>query len=56
MEAIGGVRYAIVLLGAFAFIRMRPNILKEKFADWTLVEKSVATGMVAAGLVLFALM
>ncbi len=55
VDAIGGVRYAIVFLGAFVLTRIRPDILKDRFAGWVLLGKSVATGLVAVGLVLLAL-
>lgn len=55
VDAISGVRYAIIFIGALLLTKMRPQWLKEDFRGWQLVTKSVATGLVVAGLVLVGL-
>jgi len=55
VDAIAGVRYAVIFTGALAITKLRPRWLKEDFRGWALVGKSVATLLVVAGLVLLAL-
>jgi uncharacterized membrane protein len=55
VDAISGVRYAIIFVGAFLLTKMRPQWLKENFSGSQLVTKSVATAMVVAGLVIVGL-
>ena len=50
VDAIGGVRYAIVFLGGFAFTKMRPAILRENFAGCVRIGKSAATAWWPSGL------
>jgi drug/metabolite transporter (DMT)-like permease len=52
VDAISGVRYAVIFLGALLLTRLRPAWLKEKFHGWQLVSKAVATCLVVAGLVM----
>jgi drug/metabolite transporter (DMT)-like permease len=52
VDAIAGLRYAIVFVGAFLLTRMKPSLLSEDFHRHALIGKSVATGLVAAGLAL----
>ncbi len=52
VDAISGVRYAVIFLGALLLTKLRPRWLKETFRGWQLLFKAVATGLVVAGLVL----
>lgn len=52
IDAISGVRYVIIFLGAYLLTRMRPDWLKEDFQTHALIGKSIATGLIVAGLVL----
>lgn len=52
VDAISGVRYAVIFLGAFLFTKLKPQWLKEEFRGWELVTKMAATLLVIAGLVL----
>lgn len=55
VEAISGVRYVIVFIGAYAITKFRPNWFQEDFARWTLAFKVLATGLVVTGLVIVGL-
>lgn len=55
VDAISGVRYAVIFLGAYLLTQLRPQWLKENFRGWTLVGKTVATLLIVAGLVLLGL-
>jgi drug/metabolite transporter (DMT)-like permease len=52
VEAISGVRYVIVFLGAWAVTRWRPSWFREDFARRAMVVKIVGTSLVVAGLIL----
>jgi uncharacterized membrane protein len=52
VDAISGVRYVIIFVGALLLTRFRPNWLNEHFRGWELVTKAAATCLVVAGLVL----
>ena len=52
VDAISGVRYAIIFVGAILLTRFKPQWLKEGFRGWQLVTKAIATALVVAGLVL----
>ena len=52
VEAIAGVRYVVIFLGAYAITRWRPSWFKEDFTRWTLVIKAAGTALVVSGLVL----
>ncbi|HEX6804474.1 MAG TPA: DMT family transporter [Terriglobales bacterium] len=52
VDAISGVRYVIIFLGALLLTKLRPAWLQEKFRGWQLVSKAMATCLVVAGLVL----
>ncbi len=52
VDAISGVRYAVIFIGAYLFTKLKPNWLEEEFGGWELVTKVVATLLVVAGLVL----
>ena len=55
VDAISGVRYAIVFLGAYVITKWKPDWLQEQFSGWTLAAKTIATMLVTAGLVLVSL-
>lgn len=55
VEAISGVRYVIIFLGALLLTRFRPRLLRESFSGWRFVSKTIATGLVIAGLVVMGL-
>lgn len=55
VEAISGLRYVIIFLGAYAITKWKPSWFRENFRGWTLVAKVVATSLVVAGLVLVGL-
>lgn len=52
VEAIAGVRYVVVFLGAWAITRWRPSWFCEDFTRRALLVKLVGTGLVVAGLIL----
>jgi uncharacterized membrane protein len=52
VDAISGLRYAIIFLGAYLLTRVKPEWLREDFTRRALAGKSVATALIAAGLVL----
>lgn len=52
VEAISGVRYVIVFLGAWAVTHWRPSWFCEDFTRRALVVKIVGTSLVVAGLIL----
>lgn len=52
VEAITGLRYVLIFLGAYGISKLRPAWLQENFAGPTLAGKALATAMVVAGLVL----
>lgn len=51
VEAISGLRYVVIFVGAYAITRFRPQWFKEDFSRRTLVIKILATALVIAGLV-----
>lgn len=55
VDAISGVRYAIIFLGAYLLTRVRPRWLRENFQGLTLAGKSAATLLIVAGLILLGL-
>jgi len=55
VEAISGVRYAVIFVASFVLTSMRPDLLKENFTGWVLAAKSMATGLVIAGLAVIGL-
>lgn len=52
VEAISGVRYVIVFLGAWMITRWRPSWFSENFTPRALLVKLAGTAMVIAGLVI----
>jgi drug/metabolite transporter (DMT)-like permease len=55
VDAIAGVRYAIIFIGAFLLTKLHSDWLKEDFRGAELFAKAAATGLVIAGLVLTAM-
>jgi drug/metabolite transporter (DMT)-like permease len=55
VDAVTGLRYVIIFLGAYGVTRLRPSWLQENFEGMVLIGKSVATLMVVAGLVFLGL-
>lgn len=55
VQAISGVRYAIIFIGAYLITKFRPSWFQENFRGWVLVTKVSGTCLVIAGLVLVAL-
>lgn len=54
VQAISGVRYAVVFAGAYAVTRWRPSWFRENFGTSALLTKAAGTALVIAGLVLSA--
>ena len=52
VDAISGVRYAIIFIGALLLTKLRPTWLKEDFGGWQLLGKVIATALVVAGLMI----
>lgn len=52
VDAISGVRYAIIFLGALLLTKLKPRWLEENFRGWQLISKLAATALVIAGLIL----
>ncbi|HEY6937963.1 MAG TPA: hypothetical protein VI424_12470 [Terriglobales bacterium] len=55
VDAISGVRYAIIFVGAYGLTRLYPRWLQENFRGWTLAGKALATLLIVAGLVFLGL-
>ncbi|MGH9517726.1 MAG: EamA family transporter [Terriglobales bacterium] len=55
VDAISGVRYVVIFLGALFLTKFHPAWLKEQFRGWQLISKVIATCLVVAGLVLVGL-
>jgi hypothetical protein len=55
VEAISGVRYIVIFIGAYAITMLKPSWFREDFRKWMLVAKVAATCLVVAGLVLLGL-
>lgn len=55
VEAISGVRYVVIFVGAYAITKWRPAWFREDFRRWALVAKASATSLVITGLVLVGL-
>ena len=50
IEAISGVRYIVVFIGAYAITRLKPSWFQEDFSRSKLAAKMIATALVVAGL------
>ncbi len=55
VDAITGLRYVIIFVGAYGITRMRPAWLRENFSGFALLGKIAATLLVVAGLVVLGL-
>jgi uncharacterized membrane protein len=55
VEAISGVRYVVIFVGAYAITKWKPAWFREDFRTWALVAKATATSLVIAGLVVVGL-
>ncbi len=55
VQAISGVRYVTIFIGAYLVTRFKPSWFRENFRGWALVAKATATCLVVAGLVLIGL-
>jgi drug/metabolite transporter (DMT)-like permease len=55
VDAIGGVRFAIIFVGAVLLTNLRPQWLREDFTGRELVIKTAATALVVAGMVWLAI-
>jgi drug/metabolite transporter (DMT)-like permease len=51
VDAITGLRYAIIFIGAYALTKMRPDWLQEQFTGRAFIVKCAATLLIVAGLV-----
>ncbi|HLH43109.1 MAG TPA: EamA family transporter [Bryobacteraceae bacterium] len=54
VDAISGLRYAVIFLGAYLLTRFKPGVLRENFGRSALIGKSIATALVVAGLAVLA--
>jgi hypothetical protein len=52
VNAISGLRYAIIFVGAYSITRWKPSWFREDFRTWPLIAKFTATCLVIAGLAL----
>jgi uncharacterized membrane protein len=50
VNAISGVRFGIIFVGAYLLTKLKPSWLKEDFHGWQLTTKTFATCLVIAGL------
>jgi drug/metabolite transporter (DMT)-like permease len=55
VEAISGIRYVVIFLGAYMITRWRPSWFREDFSRRTLWIKVTGTALVVAGLILVGL-
>lgn len=55
VEAVSGLRYVVVFIGAYAITRFKPSWFQEDFRWRVLIAKATATALVVAGLVVTAL-
>jgi drug/metabolite transporter (DMT)-like permease len=55
VDAITGVRYVVIFAVSYGLTLLRPRLLREDFSGAVLFGKTVATGLVVAGLVLIGL-
>ena len=51
VDAISGVRFGIIFVGALLLTRFRPDWLREEFTGRTLIIKTLATATIIAGMV-----
>lgn len=50
VNAISGVRFGVIFVGAYILTRLRPSWLHEDFHGWQLATKTFATCLIVAGL------
>lgn len=55
VDAITGLRYVIIFVGAYGVTRLKPSWLRENFSGMALLAKTAATLLVVGGLVLLGL-
>ena len=55
VEAISGVRYVVIFIGAYAITQLKPSWFREDFGRRALIIKALGTGLVTAGLILVGL-
>lgn len=55
VEAITGLRYVIIFIGAYGITKLRPDLLRETFTGTILAAKLIATVIIVAGLCLVGL-
>jgi drug/metabolite transporter (DMT)-like permease len=55
VQAISGVRYVIIFIGAYLITRFRPSWFRENFSGRAMAFKVIGTGLVVVGLVLTAM-
>ncbi len=55
VQAISGVRYVVIFVGAYLITQLRPRWFREDFREPVLIAKAIATCLVVAGLVLVGL-
>jgi uncharacterized membrane protein len=55
VQAISGIRYATIFVGAYLITRLKPSWFREDFHGWVLVTKTIGTCLVIAGLVMVGL-
>jgi len=55
VDAISGLRYVIIFAGVYVISKYHPRWLHERIRGWPLISKSIATGLVIAGLFLMGL-
>jgi len=51
VDAMTGLRYVIIFLGAYGLTRLRPDWLREQFTGRALIIKCLATSLIIAGLI-----
>jgi uncharacterized membrane protein len=55
VQAVSGIRYVTIFIGAYLITRFKPSWFREDFHGWVLVTKAIATCLVIAGLIVVGL-
>jgi drug/metabolite transporter (DMT)-like permease len=55
VDAISGIRYVVIFIGAYLLTRFKPDWLFEDFHSWQLITKVVGTALVVTGVVIVGL-
>jgi uncharacterized membrane protein len=55
VQAISGIRYVTVFVGAYLITRLKPSWFREDFHGWALATKAIGTCLVIAGVMIVAL-